>query len=120
MPAVSPQPAPEPVPKTSPVATPTRPAPSSPPSRATKQPAAVDNAPQAHGINVGLFADVANAEKAQARLVEAGFAAILQTVERPNGPLTRVRVGPFASRAQADEAAARIRALGLDAVVFRP
>lgn len=118
MPAVSPQPAPEPVPKDSPVAPPSRPAPS-PPPRAAK-PAAVDNAPQAHGINVGLFADVANAEKAQARLVEAGFAAILQTVERPNGPLTRVRVGPFASRAQADEAAARIRALGLDAVVFRP
>lgn len=79
-----------------------------------------DEAPQAHGVNVGLFAERANAEKAQARLADAGFVAILQTVERPNGELTRVRVGPFPGRAQADEAAARIRALGLDAVVFRP
>jgi len=76
--------------------------------------------PQAHGINVGLFADPANAGKAHARLVEAGFPAIQQKVESPKGELTRVRVGPFASRAQADEAAARIRALGLDAVVFAP
>lgn len=82
--------------------------------------AAVDGVQQAHGVNVGLFADRANAEKTHERLSDAGFAAILQTVERPSGPLTRVRVGPFASRAQADEAAARIRALGLDAAVFRP
>lgn len=76
--------------------------------------------PQAHGINVGLFADPGNAEKAHARLVEAGFPAIQQKVESPRGELTRVRVGPYGSRAQADEAAARIRALGLDAVVFAP
>lgn len=75
---------------------------------------------QAHGINVGLFADPANAEKAHARLVEAGFPAILQPVEAAGGARTRVRVGPFASRAQADAAAARIRAMGLDAVVFAP
>jgi cell division protein FtsN len=79
-----------------------------------------DDAPQAHGINVGLFADPANAEKAHARLVEAGMPAILQTVDSPKGARTRVRVGPFAGRAQADEAAARIRAMGLDAVVFAP
>lgn len=79
-----------------------------------------DDALQAHGINVGLFADPANAEKAHARLIEAGFPAILQTVDSPKGARTRVRVGPFAGRAQADEAAARIRAMGLDAVVFAP
>lgn len=82
--------------------------------------AAVAVAPQAHGINVGLFADPANADKAHARLVEAGFPAILQKVESPKGEFTRVRVGPYASRSKADEAAARIRALGLDAVVFAP
>lgn len=85
---------------------------------ASKEPVAA--APQAHGINVGLFADPANADKAHARLVEAGFPAILQKVESPKGERTRVRVGPFASRALADEAAARIRAMGLDAVVFAP
>lgn len=82
--------------------------------------ARADDVPQAHGINVGLFADPANAEKAHARLIEAGLPAILQTVDSPKGTRTRVRVGPFAGRAQADEAAARIRAMGLDAVVFAP
>lgn len=82
--------------------------------------ARADEVPQAHGINVGLFADPANAEKAHARLVEVGLPAILQTVDSPKGARTRVRVGPFAGRAQADEAAARIRAMGLDAVVFAP
>jgi cell division septation protein DedD len=91
------------------------------PARAPKAPKArADDVPQAHGINVGLFADPANAEKAHARLIEAGLPAILQTVDSPKGARTRVRVGPFAGRAQADEAAARIRAMGLDAVVFAP
>lgn len=85
---------------------------------AVREPAAA--VPQAHGINVGLFADPANAEKAHARLIEAGLPAILQKVDSPKGERTRVRVGPFAGRAQADEAAARIRAMGLDAVVFAP
>lgn len=112
---------PEPEPTPPPVAAASPPAPAEPILLPPAVKPTVNNTPQlAHGINVGLFADRANAEKTHARLVDAGFAAILQTVERPNGPLTRVRVGPFASRAQADEAAARIRALGLDAVVFRP
>ncbi|MDR7093286.1 SPOR domain-containing protein [Hydrogenophaga laconesensis] len=97
------------------------PAPAKPASPPRPAPAtAASAAPQAHGINVGLFADPANAEKAHARLVEAGFPAILQKVESASGERTRVRVGPFAGRAQAEEAAARIRAMGLDAVVFAP
>lgn len=109
--AAPPAPAPEPAPEPAPVVV----------SKAAAPKAAVaPPPPQAHGINVGLFADPGNADKAHARLVEAGFPAIQQKVESPKGELTRVRVGPFASRAQADEAAARIRALGLDAVVFAP
>ncbi|QHE77838.1 SPOR domain-containing protein [Hydrogenophaga sp. PBL-H3] len=71
-------------------------------------------------INVGLFADAANADRVHARLIDAGLPAYIQVVDSPKGQRTRVRVGPFASRALADEAAGRIRALGLDAVVFRP
>ena len=70
-------------------------------------------------INVGLFADATNADRVLTRLLDAGLPAFIQVVDSPNGQRTRVRVGPFASRAQADEAAVRIRALGLDAVVFR-
>jgi cell division septation protein DedD len=124
-------PAPEPEPAV--VSAPPVPPPTEPPAAASPVPASApapakvpapkaraDDVPQAHGINVGLFADPANAEKAHARLIEAGLPAILQTVDSPKGARTRVRVGPFAGRAQADEAAARIRAMGLDAVVFAP
>ncbi|MBT9467430.1 SPOR domain-containing protein [Hydrogenophaga sp.] len=71
-------------------------------------------------INVGLFADATNADRVHTRLIDAGLPAYIQVVDSPNGQRTRVRVGPFAGRAPADEAAARIRALGLDAMVFRP
>ena len=74
---------------------------------------------QSFAINVGLFADAANADRVLTRLVDAGLPAFIQVVDSSNGQRTRVRVGPFASRTLADEAAARIRALGLDAVVFR-
>lgn len=133
LPPAAPPPEPEPAPViVTPPSLPASPSPAAqvPPAEPTqvavskaappKTPVAMAAAPQAHGINVGLFADPANADKAHARLVEAGFPAILQKVESPKGEFTRVRVGPFASRAKADEAAARIRALGLDAVVFAP
>ena len=74
---------------------------------------------QSFAINVGLFADANNADRVLTRLVDAGLPAFIQVVDSPNGQRTRVRVGPFASRALADDAAVRIRALGLDAVVFR-
>ena len=74
----------------------------------------------AYGINVGLFADEGNARRAHERLKQAGLPATAQVVATPQGARTRVRVGPFAQRAAADEAAQRIRALGLEAVVFRP
>lgn len=116
-PAPAAQPLAEPPPVVAPILAPAR------PPVPAKVPAPKESGvdvPQAHGINVGLFADPANAEKAHARLVEAGMPAILQTVDSPKGARTRVRVGPFAGRAQADEAAARIRAMGLDAMVFAP
>jgi cell division septation protein DedD len=71
-------------------------------------------------INVGLFAQRDNAQRAFDRLQAAGLPATTQELSRNGGRLTRVRVGPFASREQADAAAQRIRALQLDAVVVRP
>lgn len=74
---------------------------------------------QSFAINVGLFADAANADRVHSRLLDAGLPAYIQVVDFPNGQRTRVRVGPFASLALADAAAVRIRALGLEALVFR-
>lgn len=70
-------------------------------------------------INVGLFADEANARKAQAKLLNEGLPAFRQELHGANGRRIRVRVGPYPNRAQADAAAQSIRALALEAVVFK-
>ena len=70
-------------------------------------------------INVGLFAEEANARKTQARLLNEGLPAFRQELDSAKGRRIRVRVGPYDSRAQADAAAESIRAMALDAVVFK-
>ncbi|WP_332741974.1 SPOR domain-containing protein [Hydrogenophaga sp.] len=92
------------------------PAPAPTPAAQATRPAAQEGG---FAINVGLFADATNADRVHTRLIDAGLPAYIQVVDSSNGQRTRVRVGPFASRALADEAVPRIRALGLDAVVFR-
>lgn len=70
-------------------------------------------------INVGLFAEKANARKTQARLLNEGLPAFRQELNDAKGRRIRVRVGPYATRAQADAAAEAIRAMALDAIVFK-
>ena len=70
-------------------------------------------------INVGLFAEEANARKTQARLLNEGLPAFRQELQTAKGRRIRVRVGPYDSRARADAAAATIRAMSLEAVVFK-
>ena len=70
-------------------------------------------------INVGLFAEESNARKAQARLLNEGLPAFRQTLNSANGQRIRVRVGPYESRPMANEAASAIRAMALEAVVFK-
>lgn len=68
-------------------------------------------------INVGLFAEPANAQRTHARLQRAGLPSAVRQVTAADGrQLQRVRVGPFASSTDANAAVARVRALGLDAV----
>lgn len=69
-------------------------------------------------VNVGLFAQAANAQRAHARLIAAGMPAVRQTVQSRQGMLTRVQVGPLGTRAQAQDAAEKIHSLQLDAVVI--
>lgn len=71
-------------------------------------------------INAGLFADDNNARNAYVKLSDAGFAVFKQEIQTKKGLRTRVRVGPFDSENAAQTAAERIRALGLDALVFKP
>jgi cell division septation protein DedD len=71
-------------------------------------------------INVGLFADDNNARNAFVKLQDAGLPVVSQEVKSNKGKRTRVRVGPFDTQSEADQAAERIRALQLEAVVFKP
>lgn len=75
---------------------------------------------QGHGINVGIFGEPANAERAAARLRQRGLPVQTDAVESARGALTRVRVGPFEHREQAEAAAQTVRELGLEAKVFGP
>lgn len=98
-------------------------APAAPPdttaSASTAQPLpAVGTAPGFY-INVGLFAEEANARKAQARLLNEGLPAFRQETQVGKKRRLRVRVGPYSDRADADAAAITIRAMGLDALVAR-
>lgn len=127
----APEPAPVPAPPVVPPLPP--PPPSPPPSAARPEPPAEAPepvaqsvsepialaAPRGYGINVGLFASPANAQRTLARIRQAGLPARSDTLQLERGQRTRVRAGPFASRAEADQVADRIRALGLEAQVFR-
>ncbi|WP_010466523.1 SPOR domain-containing protein [Acidovorax radicis] len=122
--------APKPAAKATPPAEPASRAASTPKAKTAKTPASAA-APAASAalptvgtaagyyINVGLFADEANARKAQARLLNEGLPAFRQELNNTKGRRIRVRVGPYDSRAQADAAAESIRAMALEAVVFK-
>ena len=98
---------------------------SAPATDATAQPLADNTAATTVGtapgyyINVGVFADEANARKAQARLLNEGFPAFRQEFFAAQKRRLRVRVGPFERRDDAEAAAVSVRALGLEAVVAR-
>ena len=103
------------------------PAPAPSPARADAPAAAATQAaepirPRLKGlmVNVGLFADAANARRVQASLAAARLPVLVDPVESSRGPLSRIRVGPFADKAQAEAAAAKVRALGLEAQVRAP
>lgn len=120
----APEPAPVPVPPVLPAPQPSAARPElpaevpEPVAQSVSEPIALA-APRGYGINIGLFADPANAQRTLARIRQAGLPARSDTLQLERGPRTRVRAGPFASRAEADRAAERIRALGLEAQVFR-
>ena len=98
-------------------------APAAPPdttaSASTAQPLpAVGTAP-GYYINVGLFAEEANARKAQARLLNEGLPAFRQETQVGKKRRLRLRVGPYSDRTAADAAAVTMRAMGLEALVAR-
>ncbi len=81
----------------------------------------VPAAGMAHGyyVNAGLFAVPANGRKAYDKLERAGLPVFTEVLNTSKGQRTRVRVGPYPTKAKADAAAKKVRALKLDANVFK-
>lgn len=75
-------------------------------------PLAAQDAAGTYTLQIGAFANAANADRIAAKLQQQGLPAYTEKV----GNMTRVRVGPFAARAAADKAAAQLKALGHGAV----
>ena len=71
-----------------------------------------------HIVQVGAFVDPSLAQEARAKLERSGLSSYTQISNTPDGPRTRVRLGPFETRAEADKAAAKARALGLSAAIL--
>ncbi len=86
------------------------------------RPARAASAPQLRYvwvIQVGAYAQEANAQKALAQVQGLELEAGAESFDSPKGKLMRVRVGPFMRQAEADQAALRIKALDLPVLVIR-
>lgn len=69
-------------------------------------------------VQVGAFVDPALAQQARQKLESSGLTTYTQISNTPDGPRTRVRLGPFATRAEAQKAADKARATGLSASIL--
>lgn len=70
-------------------------------------------------VQVGAFVDPALVQQARQKLERSGLATYTQIGNTPDGPRTRVRLGPFDTRAEAQDAADKARALGLSAAILK-
>lgn len=74
----------------------------------TSTPAAPAKLPRGPHLQVGIFAQPANAEELKTELEAQGFPVYIET---------RVQVGPFAHRKEADKMRAKLKAMGM-ATIF--
>ncbi len=127
--AAKPEPRPEPKPEPKPAA----PKPEAPKPEAPKPVAAkpavperttttVSTAPAASSVGfavqLGAFAQLADANALRDRVRAAGFSAFTEQVRTDNGVLNRVRVGPVANRTEAEQLKAQVAAkIGITGMV---
>ena len=94
--------------------------PASPPKHEDEKSAAAT--PKQEGvpfvIQLGAFANPANAQERQSRLTALKFRFYTEMVKTPSGDKLRVRAGPYATRQVAERAQAKLQAAGIrDGVV---
>lgn len=69
-------------------------------------------------IQLGAFANLANAKERQSRLTALKVKFYTETVKTPSGNKLRVRAGPYATRQEAERVQAKLKAAGIqDGVV---
>ena len=69
-------------------------------------------------IQLGAFANVANAKERQSKLAVLKVKFYTETVKTPSGDKLRVRAGPYATRQEAERVQAKLKAAGIqDGVV---
>lgn len=64
-------------------------------------------------VQIGAYSDATTMREVRSRVERLGLKTYIQVVETPEGPRTRVRVGPFGSRGEADAASGKLQAAGL-------
>lgn len=64
-------------------------------------------------IQLGAFANLANAKERQSKLTALKVKFYTETVKTPSGEKLRVRAGPFASRQDAERVQAKLKAAGI-------
>lgn len=109
--AAAPKPAPKPEPK---------PEAPKPVAAAPAKPEAPAASNVGFAVQLGAFAQAADANALRDKARAAGFSAFVEQVRTDNGTLNRVRVGPVASRAQADQLKAQVAAKVGIAGMVRP
>lgn len=103
-------PKPEPKPE-APRPAPARPVAATPaPAPTPAPPAAAAASSVGFAVQLGAFAQAADATALRDRARAAGFSAFVEQVRTDNGVLSRVRVGPVASRADAEQLKAQVAA----------
>ena len=85
----------------------------------TSVPAASPPAASANSfaIQIGAYANDTAVKEQRDKLNAAGLKSYTEVLNTPQGPRTRVRVGPFASKDAADKAHAKLKSAGLDGTV---
>jgi DedD protein len=69
-------------------------------------------------IQLGAFANLANAKERQSKLAALKVKFYTETVKTPSGDKLRVRAGPYATRQEAERVQAKLKAAGIqDGVV---
>ena len=105
-PTPTPAPTPTPTPAPSPAQATPATAPATRPEPATASPLPVATASGNFAVNVGSYANVANAEALLAKLKAAGLTAYAESTSLDGKAVRRIRLGPFAQRGEAERARA--------------